>query len=194
MKTADNADKWERTYASSDHGSLRAAKVLTENTHLLPERGVALDLACGLGANAQLLAEHGLTTNAWDRSETAIKKLNSRCRDLNLSLLAEVRNVVVSTPPADFFDVIVVSRFLERTLIPAIISALRTDGLVFYQTFSAEKVGNGGPRNVDYLLKRNELISLFQSLQILYYREDSLSGNMHEGIRGEAMIIAQRCD
>jgi tellurite methyltransferase len=193
MKTADNSDKWERTYATSDHGSLQAATVLKENTHLLPECGKALDLACGMGANAQLLAEHGLKTWAWDRSNTVIDKINNRCKNLNLSLHAQTRDVVSSPPPPDFFDVIVVSRFLERTLIPQIISALRKDGLIFYQTFSTEKTGNGIPRNVDYLLKRNELISFFQSLQVLYYREDSLNGNIHEGLRGEAMIIAQRC-
>jgi tellurite methyltransferase len=193
MKAADNADKWERCYASSDHGSLQAAKVLRENTHLLPERGEALDLACGLGANAQLLAEHGLTTKAWDKSKTAIEKLNSRCKNLNISLLAQTRDVVTSPPPADSFNVIVVSRFLERTLIPRLISALRKDGLIFYQTFSREKTGFGGPKNLDYLLQRNELISFFKSLQTLYYREDSLSGNIDDGLRGEAMIIAQRC-
>ena len=39
-------------------------QVLADNVHLLPTTGIALDLACGLGANALLLAQHGLTTYA----------------------------------------------------------------------------------------------------------------------------------
>jgi tellurite methyltransferase len=37
------------------------------------------------------------------------------------------------------FDVIVVSRFLDRTLSDAIIDALKPDGLLFYQTFTRDK-------------------------------------------------------
>lgn len=35
------------------------------------------------------------------------------------------------------FDVIVVSRFLDRTLGDAIIEVLKPDGLLFYQTFGS---------------------------------------------------------
>jgi len=46
---------------------------LTQNQHLLPSQGTALDLACGQGGNSQLLAKAGLDVLAWDSSAVAIE-------------------------------------------------------------------------------------------------------------------------
>ena len=53
-----------------------ACDALRENIHLLPQiSGNALDLACGMGGNAILLAQESkLTVNAWDISSVAISK------------------------------------------------------------------------------------------------------------------------
>ncbi len=194
MTAPTDTDKWNRIYADNDRDSMQAAKVLRENTHLLPASGRALDLACGLGANALLLAQHGFDTCAWDISPTAIDKLQSRSLALNIPLQAETRDVVALPPPADSFDVIVVSRFLERTLIPQLITALRDGGLIYYQTFIKDKVGDSGPRNPDYRLDRNELLSLFRTLQLIYFREEGTLGDVRQGTRNEAMLIARRDD
>jgi len=61
-----DTDKWNARYRMADTTVADPAVVLSENLHLLPARGCALDLACGAGANALLLARHGLETHAWD--------------------------------------------------------------------------------------------------------------------------------
>lgn len=192
MTTRTNSDKWNRIYAAGDHGSLQAARVLLENTHLLPAAGKALDAACGLGANALLLAQHGLETYAWDISQTAIDKLQSRSTELNIQLQVETRDVNAFPPAPASFDVIVVSRFLERALIPQLIAALRKGGLIYYQTFIKDKTDDSGPRNPDYRLGTNELLCLFQALQILVYREEGTLGDLQQGFRNEAMLIARK--
>ncbi len=60
-----DADKWNLIYQTSAHGSLRPARVLSENQHLLPDKGKALDVASGLGANALLLAELFFSKVSW---------------------------------------------------------------------------------------------------------------------------------
>ena len=65
-------DKWDRRY-SDPANEARAAQVLSDNLHLLPTQGTALDLACGLGGNALLLARQGLTVEAWDLSPSPSK-------------------------------------------------------------------------------------------------------------------------
>ncbi|MFT5134961.1 MAG: tellurite methyltransferase [Gammaproteobacteria bacterium] len=194
MTLADISEKWNRIYASNDRTNLPAANVLRENTHLLPGEGRALDVACGLGANALLLAQHGLQTCAWDISKTAIEKLILRSTELNISLLAELRNVILAPPTPASFDVIVVSHFLDRALMPHLIAALRDGGLIFYQTFIMDKISDSGPRNPDYLLRRNELLSLFRSLQIVLYREEGRLGDLQQGFRNEAILIAQKSE
>ena len=192
MTTTDSAGKWNKIYAKSEDKEVRAAEVLSNNLHLLPTTGKALDLACGLGGNALILAESGLETYAWDISKQAIDKLRLYSDQNNISLHLETRDVSTSPPLTDTFDIIVVSRFLDRTLIPHITAALRQNGLIYYQTFIRDKTGDVGPRNPAYRLDSNELLSLFEPLHILFYREEGTQGNIELGYRNEAMLIGRK--
>jgi len=194
MTTTDSAGKWNKIYAKSEDKEVRAAEVLSNNLHLLPATGKALDLACGLGGNALALAESGLETYAWDISKQAIDKLRLYSDQKNISLQLETRDVSASPPLPDTFDIIVVSRFLDRTLIPQIIDALRQNGLIYYQTFIKDKTEDVGPRNPAYRLDANELLNFFQSLQILHYREEGRQGNVELGYRNEAMLIGRNSE
>lgn len=192
MADQDPAAKWDRIYASGGHGCGNAARVLTEFQHLLPASADALDPACGMGANVLLLAGLGLRTHAWDISGTAIEQLAARAAALDVRLYVEQRDAVARPPAPESFDVIVVSRFLDRSLIPHLRRALRRDGLIFYQTFIKEKVDDSGPRNPDFRLDNNELLRLFADLHIVYYHEEGVIGRTGMGLRNEAMLIAQR--
>ncbi len=186
------ADKWDTRYRKA--GAAMAGEVLAENRHLLPAKGEALDLACGLGGNALLLARTGLRTRAWDLSAVAIERLAAEADAEGLPLCAEVRDVVVAPPAAGSFDVIVVSRFLERGLCPALMAALRPGGLLFYQTFTRDKAVPGGPSNPAFLLAENELLRLFDGLRLRVYREEGCLGDVTRGLRNEALLVAQRPD
>jgi len=191
-KTTDQ-EKWDQRYThSTSQTDFTPALVLSQNVHLLPKTGVALDLACGTGANALLLAKHGLSTQAWDFSEVALEVLSTQTHRSNLHITIEVRDVVLHPPDAECFDVMVVSRFLDRSIIERLIHALRPNGLIYYQTFIKEKDPSVGPSNAQFLLAENELLSLFSGLRIIVYREEARVGNLEAGFRNEAMIIAQR--
>lgn len=166
--------------------------VLSDNQHLLPTEGIALDLACGLGANALFLAEKGLKTYAWDYSSVAIQRLLQQASQRGLALNTEVRDVIAAPPPPEKFDVIVICHFLERSLAPLIIKALKSDGLLFYQTFTRQKVTAEGPQNPDFLLDDNELLQSFSALRIIVYREESTVGNITQGFRNQALLIGQK--
>ena len=185
------AEKWNRIYEDAGEKTPTSAAVLLENQHLLPAEGSALDLACGLGGNALLLAECGLKTEAWDISETAISKLQTLAGERNLPVAVKVRDVNSAPPAANSFDVIVVSHFLERNLMPILAAALRRNGLLYYQTFIRDKVNDKGPKNPEYLLASNELLGFFSDMEVLVYREEGLVGNTEKGFRNEAMLIAR---
>lgn len=184
-------NKWDQRYSNSTTPGA-PSYVLREFSYLLPKTGIALDLACGLGADALLLAQHGLTVSAWDSSAVAIEKLRQFAHDRHLALDARCRDVATDAPAAAQFDVIVVSHFLERALCPAIAAALKPGGLLFYQTFCAARVDAGhGPNNPDFLLQKNELLQLFDSLDIIAYQELGQLGDTAQGLRDRALLIAQ---
>lgn len=199
--------KWDRRYgkASPSFHELIPAQVLVDYQHLLPETGQVLDLACGLGANALFLGNRELQVSAWDISSVAIHKLQQNAAFQGRVIETQVRDVVLDPPEAGSFNVIVVSRFLERGLFPALIAALKPGGLLFYQTFlEPGQVGNGGPgpNNPDYLLAANELLHLCRGMHVMAYREEGelekssvVTANSLRDARQwrhEAMIVAQR--
>jgi tellurite methyltransferase len=184
-------DKWDRRHGSAEAMPAPAA-VLRENLHLLPARGTALDLACGLGANALLLARHGLTVTAWDLSPVAIARLGSLASELALPIAAEVRDVCAEPPPACTFDCILVAHFLERPLAPALAAALRPGGLLFYQTFARDAVNGRGPSDPCFRLATNELLHLFPGLTLRFYREEGRLGDLSRGTRDLVQLIGQR--
>lgn len=183
---------WDGRYREVAAGPPLAAVVLRDNVHLLPPQGMALDLACGRGGNALLLARHGLSVDAWDLSAVAIGQLRDFARRQGLGLVAEVRDVVAQPPPALSYDVITVSYFLERALAQTLMMALRPGGLLFYQTFGPERIAERGPRNPAYRLQQGELLRLFAALTPCLYREDGGFGDPQYGLRGEAMYIGAR--
>lgn len=184
-------NKWNTRYSTAE-GEATACYALREFTNLLPKEGTALDLACGRGGNALLLAKHGLQTQAWDLSSVAIEQLQTISDAQKLNIQASVRDVEQEPVPENSFDVIVVSYFLERKLAPTLMNTLKPNGLLFYETFIREKPEGVGPSNPDYLLGENELLGLFSDLHVLAYREEGLVGDVERGQRNMAMLVAQK--
>jgi len=184
-------DEWDSKYRQN-HSKTAAAAVLTENSFLLPERGTALDLACGLGANALFLAEYGLQVQAWDISSVALEILLQNASEKGLEITTKQCKIEALTIAPDTFDVIVVSRFLDRMLCDAIMTGLKKHGLLFYQTFTQDKLTSHSLRNPDFLLQRNELLRLFEPLTKVFYRENSQIGDLSRGERNQALFIGQK--
>ncbi|NNE36821.1 MAG: SAM-dependent methyltransferase, partial [Gammaproteobacteria bacterium] len=133
----------------------------------------------------------GLNTAAWDISTVALSYLLDMSESRNLNIITENRDVTTNPPAPDSFDVIVVANFLDRSIIPDIISALRQDGLVYYQTFTKSRTKKPAPDNPLYKLDMNELLQLFDKLTVRYYREDGYCGTDDE-CQGLAMLVAQK--
>ena len=182
--------KWDNHYSDAELGA--PSKILMENAHLLPQSGEALEIACGMGANAVFMARHGLHAHAWDISKVAIDKLQTYAFDEKLALIAQIRDVTQDPPAEKSFDVIVVSHYLERSLIPSLIKALNPGGLLVYQTFSKSNVDGTGPRNSAFRLGDNEMLGLCSDLRLVVYREEQAIGDVSQGNRNLVYYIGQR--
>ncbi len=190
--TDPTREKWDRIYSKTREQAVPAMAVVRENPHLLPESGLGLELACGLAANSFALAEAGFSMEAWDISPVAAEQVNQHAADTGASVSAVARDVIKQPPEQAHYDLVVVSHFLDRTIIPAIINCIKPGGLVLYQTFTQTRVSEGGPSNMEFRLADNELLSLFDGFKVLVYREEGLQGDTSKGFRNEAMLVAQK--
>ena len=183
--------KWDKIY-SHNQQPVHPSQVLYEHAYCLPKQGKALDLACGLGGNALFLAEHDLQVDAFDISPVALANLQTQAQKKSLSVTTRQCNITSNCLPPEQYDVIVISRFLDRSLCNAIMAALKPEGLLFYQTFTRSKLDQQGPSNPDYLLDANELLTLFSSLSLVFYQEYARIGDLRHGNRNEACFIGQK--
>ena len=186
----DLQDKWDAIYHKREDLIPDPATMLPLYAHLLPTKGRALDLACGLGGNAFFMAKQGLQVDAWDISPVAVERINNNSQTKTVHASTVDANQVDF--PTEYYDVITVSRFLNRHISHQLICALKPGGLLFYQTFTLEKAQSGGPSNPVFLLKKGELLSLFAILEPVIYHEESTLGNTKQGIRNEAILIAKK--
>jgi len=161
---------------------------LIENADLLSRGGRVLDVACGRGRHALLLASAGFDVRAIDRSPDAIAFVRDTAAKLGLALSAEVIDLETSPPPAIAaeFDAIMVFNYLHRLLVPALLDALKPGGRIFYETFTTGQAERGHPTNLAFLLKDGELAKLMAPCRFLRSREGEFDG------RYLASIVAER--
>ena len=195
----DTREKWDRIYSADDIPETKACWVLSEFAYLLPKSGKAVDVASGRGANALLLADAGLQTTAIDISPVGIEQLQSSAQKRSLNIDTRVEDlsaVSQGTEPlgTEQWDVIVVSNYLQRELFESIVRALRTDGLLYFETFVKNKSDHTvGPANPEYLLDNNELLNGFAALSIRVFFDLQQTGSCDQGLRNKSCLIAQKC-
>jgi SAM-dependent methyltransferase len=157
---------------------------LLENMDLLPRAARTLDVACGRGRHALLLAAAGFPVEAVDRDAVVIESLRATAERLGLPLRAEVRDL--ETGAADLgteaYDLVLVFSYLHRPLFPALVRALAPGGLLLYETFTVAQALRGKPKNPDFLLEAGELRKRVAPLVVLREREGEFDGRMVAGV------------
>ncbi len=133
--------------------------------------GEVLDLACGGGRHARLLAAMGHDVLAADRDAAALARVagdrvagdgvaGERITALQIDLESGGDQPFVWPFAADRFAGIVVTNYLHRPLFPHLITSLAPDGVLIYETFAQGNGAFGKPSNPDFLLGPGELLDL----------------------------------
>ncbi|MFQ5720457.1 MAG: rhodanese-like domain-containing protein [Acidobacteriota bacterium] len=145
---------------------------------LLPSAGEALDVACGRGRHALLLAATGLRVRAVDRDPHRIVDLGLIARRLGLPVEAEQRDLEEKDAAIGeaSYDVILGVNYLHRPLFPALCRALRPGGILIWETFTTGAAAGKGPSNPDFLLRPDELHELVSPLTVVRHREGEFEG------------------
>ncbi len=133
--------------------------------------GPVLDLACGGGHNGIFLAASGLDVVLADRSEDALAAAERAAQKAGVQpklWRVDLEREGANPLQANAYGAVVVFRYLHRLLIPCIRKALRSGGLLVYETFTEDQIRFGRPRNPAHLLKPGELAGWFADWEMMY--------------------------
>jgi SAM-dependent methyltransferase len=118
----------------------------------------ALDLACGTGRHARLLAGLGHAVIALDRDAQALAAAAGEgIRTVQHDL--EAPGAAWPFAPGSLAG-IVVTNYLHRPLFGHLAAALAPNGVLIYETFACGNEAFGKPSNPDFLLMPGELLGL----------------------------------
>jgi len=129
----------------------------------------ALDLACGSGRHLRYLAQQGLRVTGVDRDAAALAGLQG---------LGELIVADLEAGPWPLgerqFELVLVSNYLWRPLLPRIVSAVAPGGWLIYETFADGQQSVGRPARADFLLQPGELLQACAGLRVLGYEDGFL--------------------
>jgi len=121
---------------------------------LVAPESTVLDLAAGRGRHALFFAERGNKVVAVDRDTSGLPD------HPNIEPLAADLEDGSPWPLTRRFGAVVVTNYLHRPLMPALLDAVEPGGVLLYQTFMIGNERFGKPSRPEFLLRDGELLEL----------------------------------
>jgi len=151
------------------HGTEAPSTWVVRWSHLVPAGGSVLDVACGHGRHLRWFAGRGHAVTGVDRSPEAVAAVAG---------LGRIVEADIENGPWPFagerFDAVVVTHYLWRSLLPAIVASVADGGVLIYETFAAGHETVGKPSRPDFLLRPGELLRASAELHVVAYEDGFL--------------------
>jgi SAM-dependent methyltransferase len=148
------------------HGTQPPSAWIARWAHLVPAGGAVLDVACGAGRHMRFLASRGHPVTGVDQSPEAIAAVQG---------LGEAVQADIENGPWPFagrtFAGVVVTNYLWRPLLPAIVQSVAPGGVLLYETFAAGNETVGKPARPDFLLRPGELLRACEGLRVVAFED-----------------------
>ena len=159
-------------------------------SHLVKPQGTVLDVACGYGRHAYYFYEKNHAVALVDRAQAAIDSIAIPAHACE-KVTADIEN-----GPWPFtgrqFDAVVVTNYLWRALMPALLASLSPGGVLIYETFAAGNETVGKPSSPDFLLRPGELLDVCKDLRVVAFEDGFLAGTAEQTPRFVQRIAAIR--
>lgn len=184
--SAEDKAKWNDKHTNSPYPDI-SSPLLIE--HIEEFRvGRALDIACGTGRHSRFLRDRGFIVDSVDFSDVALLGL----KDEPNIIPKEVDLDSYKIEP-NKYDLIVNIHFLQRRLFPYIKESLKVGGAIFFETFLEDsRTPLASFSNRDHLLRKNELLHAFISLDVIYYSEKRVTKFNNEDAYLASLIAFQK--
>ena len=185
---SDRIEQWNERYRAGEQVFETPSPLVVQFARDLAP-GSALDLACGPGRNSLYLAERGWLVFAVDGSQVAIDLLLARARERELTIAASVADLEVGgvVVPVGTFNLVLSCYYLQRSLIPLMLSGLRPGGFLIMIVHLTDV---NQPQGTPTRAYPGELRAFLDGWDILHYREGEPEESGHR--HAVAELVAQK--
>lgn len=167
----EDKEKWDKKYKNTPQLLKQRDVSIKLKSIINKTRGKkALDIACGGGKNSIFLAKNGFSIDAMDISDVALESIEKKAfKNINTIQIDLEEKLDLKE---NYYDLIVQTNFLDRSIIPALKNSLKKEGLIFIETYMHHEINEKQASNKSFLLKKDELKELFkEDFKILDYDE-----------------------
>jgi SAM-dependent methyltransferase len=189
MSEADRS-KWNQRYAEDSYRKTNPVKLLSDWLPRIPV-GRALDVACGAGRNALLLAEAGFEVDAIDISAVGLQQLEREARNRGLNINCIEHDLDQAYAFDTDYDLIVVLWYVNLALITRLGACLAPGGYLLCEEHLLSEQEVIGPGNPEFRVAPGALRAAVSSLELLLY-EESVAAIAEGGQLASARVVATR--
>jgi SAM-dependent methyltransferase len=174
------ADYWNRYYLDSHSNFNRAPNGFLKQMVEGERPGIALDYGMGEGRNAIYLASLGWDVWGFDPADAGVALAQKRAKELGLTL----HTATVRDSEYDFgkerFDLVLFSWTMPLVPIQKVVDSLKPGGIVVMEC------------GVDFVSGRNEILHMFDPLQIVRYEIIRAKSDFYDRRETEVLRLVAR--
>ena len=182
--------KWNQRYTEDSYHKNNPVTLVEDWLPRLPV-GRALDVACGAGRNAILMAQAGFQVDAIDISSEGLNLAKHKAEDLGLSINWIEHDL---DQPYEFdtdYDLIIVLWYVDLGLISRLCDCLAPGGYLLCEEHLITDQEVIGPNSSNYRVAPGELREAVTGVDVLLY-EESIELNSEGEQVASARVVAKK--
>lgn len=163
-------DKWNQRYAEDSYRKTNPVTLVSDWLPKIPV-GRALDVACGAGRNAILLAQTGFEVDAIDISRKGLTRARQTAEEQGLSINWIEHDLDEPYPFEPIYDLIIVMWYVDLGLVSRLSECLKPGGYLVCQEHLVTEQEAIGPTGTSFRVAPGTLREAVSGLDVLLYEE-----------------------
>ena len=183
-------NKWNQRYAEDSYHKGNPVTLLENWIAEIPV-GKALDVACGAGRNALLMAQAGFDVDAIDISSEGLNKARQNAASQGFDINWIEHDLDQTYQFETGYDLIVVMWYVNLPLISKLCNCLAPGGYLLCEEHLVTDREVIGPTSTNYRVGPGKLREIVSVLEVLFYRE-SIETTAEDEQLASAAVVARK--
>ncbi len=187
---------WDERYSSTEFVYGTAPNTFFKDELDKLKTGNILLLGEGEGRNAVYAAVKGWNVDAVDFSIIAKEKALKLAEENSVNINYEITDLSEYNPKLNYYDAAAIiflhlNPKIRSDVHSKVVDSLKPGGKLIPEVYEKEQLGkdSGGPRNIDMLYSKEELINDFNNMKIILLEKKIINLNESHHHKGEAVVL-----